>query len=112
MQAGWLARIDEDGDAFDGEACGGDTIDVDDACDGDGCWKRIEDVSLTGVDKKELLNGNWNNKEFHASRLLMKQDRDVSSLQNPLFLSIIGQNNVIGYQLVVCTQLRDTGLLL
>ena len=104
MQAGWLARIDGDGDACDGEACGGDTIDVDDACIGDGCWKRIEDVSLTGVDKKELLNGNWNNKEIHASRLLMKQDWDVSSLQNPLFLSIIGQNNVVGHQLVVCTQ--------
>ena len=65
------------------------TIDVDDACNGDasngdGCWKRIEDELLTEVDKKKLLNGKWvSDKVIHASQLLMKQDRDVSSLQNP-----------------------------
>ena len=47
---------------------------------------KIKDVSLTEVGKKELLNGKWLNDEvIHASQLLMKQNRDVSSLQNPLF---------------------------
>ena len=61
-----------------------DAIDVD-ACNGGDLWKRIGDVSLTEVDKKELLTGKWlNDKVIHASQLLLKQ-RKVGSLQNPLF---------------------------
>ena len=82
-----------DGDALDGDAHDGDAIDVDahdgDAHDGDTCnggsWTRIGDVSLTEVDKKELLAGKWlNDKLIHAAQLLLKQ-KEVSSLQNPLF---------------------------
>ena len=42
-----------DRDALDGDAHDGDAIDVD-TCNG-GSWKRIGDVSLTEVDKKDLL---------------------------------------------------------
>ena len=82
-----------DGDALDGDAHDGDAIDVDaldgdandvDTCNG-GSWKRIGDVSLTEVDEKELLTGKWlNDKLIHAAQLLLKQ-REISSLQNPLF---------------------------
>ena len=81
-----------DGDALDGDAHDGDAIDVDahdgdandvDTCNG-GSWTRIGDVSPTEVDK-ELLTEKWlNDKLIHAAQLLLKQ-KEVSSLQNPLF---------------------------
>ena len=73
-----------DVDAHNGDAHDGDAIDVD-AHNGGDLWKRIGDVPLTEVDKKELLTGKWlNDKVIHASQLLLKQ-RKVGSLQNPLF---------------------------
>ena len=84
-----LVGDDPDGDALDRDAPDGDVIDVDaldgDPIDGDACnggnWKRIGDVSLTEIDKEELLTGKWlNDKVIHASQLLMKQG-EVSSLE-------------------------------
>ena len=77
-----------DGDAIDVDAHDEDAIDVD-ACNGGDLWKRIGDVSLTEVDKKELLTGKWlNDKVIHASQLLLNQ-RKVGSLQYPLFGQIL-----------------------